>query len=182
MDLPTELDEDTFQLTTSRGGRRKGVERCLIWTRYFNSRPHEEVDERLARSSLHLLAFQFTTSRGGRRLTDDFKFICRIFQLTTSRGGRRIRPQFPSSILYFNSRPHEEVDDSDDEGISALNDFNSRPHEEVDACFARLPISEDAFQLTTSRGGRQPTAFFHPLQKYFNSRPHEEVDGVRVPL
>ena len=99
----------TFQLTTSRGGRQ------------ISSMLQAWMQE-----------FQLTTSRGGRRPLPDQcqnsiisthdltrrstislsgKFVEAIaFQLTTSRGGRRLRPQFPITILYFNSRPHEEVD------------------------------------------------------------------------
>ena len=38
---------------------------------------------------------------------------------------------------------------------STAKHFNSRPHEEVDSKWEREQFSESAFQLTTSRGGRQ---------------------------
>ena len=38
----------------------------------------------------------------------------------------------PRSILHFNSRPHEEVDEIEQDGEGAVGYFNSRPHEEVD--------------------------------------------------
>ena len=55
---------------------------------------------------------------------------------------------------YFNSRPHEEVDEDGNEKVPEYVNFNSRPHEEVDR-FLRFE-------------------FFDEI--YFNSRPHEEVD------
>ena len=104
------------------------------------------------------------------------------FQLTTSRRGRRSYIQLFNSVnLYFNSRPHEEVD------FTLI-------------CNCTLFIT---FQLTTSRRGRLYTDLqlhlvhyisTHDLTKrstigcigsvaaipYFNSRPHEEVDAKMV--
>ena len=59
--------------------------------------------------------------------------------------------------------------------------FNSRPHEEVDLFTAVNKIRKEVFQLTTSRRGRPESwtdsgnGTFH-----FNSRPHEEVDAIAV--
>ena len=59
--------------------------------------------------------------------------ISMLFQLTTSRGGRlRFQEAYPSIALYFNSRPHEEVDHTYIQPNILLAYFNSRPHEEVD--------------------------------------------------
>ena len=55
---------------------------------------------------------------------------------------------------YFNSRPHEEVDDNFLQFFSLRPYFNSRPHEEVDFFFHRLYLPKKIFQLTTSRRGR----------------------------
>ena len=101
---------NTFQLTTSRGGR-------LLYSGVgfsegnFNSRPHEEVDglyrndlivgryisthDLTRRSTLMTITpfsnastFQLTTSRGGRRSFALPNPSNKPFQLTTSRGGR----------------------------------------------------------------------------------------------
>ena len=60
-------------------------------------------------------------------------------------------------LCYFNSRPHEEVDNRYIALRYMLFYFNSRPHEEVDL----------QGYITIIR------------QVYFNSRPHEEVDSYR---
>ena len=59
--------------------------------------------------------------------------------------------------------------------------FNSRPHEEVDANFSEMSYFFILFQLTTSRRGRrdiQDSILRNPV--HFNSRPHEEVDAAGV--
>ena len=147
--------------------------------RYFNSRPHEEVDFVYVCLILDVVTFQLTTSRGGRLV-----YVCLIldvvtFQLTTSRGGRLCADSSPyhrhgisthdltrrstynwfvssNLFIYFNSRPHEEVDLVYNivQKLVHISNFNSRPHEEVDV----LPAE------------RSPNTI------YFNSRPHEEVD------
>ena len=81
--------DDTFQFTTSHGGRhgyqpaetedtdlsihdltRRSTVRghCLLSVvPPFNSRPHTEVDVKRHSPICHNLIFQFTTSHGGRR-------------------------------------------------------------------------------------------------------------------
>ena len=79
---------------------------------YFNSRPHEEVDFVAIFAILFTSLFQLTTSRRGRRYLATCNGNIIAFQLTTSRRGRL--PQMMlrcESLRYFNSRPHEEVDD-----------------------------------------------------------------------
>ena len=61
--------------------------------------------------------------------------------------------------MYFNSRPHEEVDQNHLLIKCDILHFNSRPHEEVDGPVSCL------------------VAF---LNLHFNSRPHEEVDDQRL--
>ena len=56
--------------------------------------------------------------------------------------------------------------------------FNSRPHEEVDGSLGVKSVQLAAFQLTTSRRGRHKLMEFYIHHLDFNSRPHEEVDGV----
>ena len=54
----------------------------------------------------------------------------------------------------FNSRPHKEVDDYTVLDSRARAAFNSRPHKEVDTTRGTWLSLEQAFQLTTSQGGR----------------------------
>ena len=143
----------------------------------FNSRPHEEVDYVSVYIHLHSNIFQLTTSRRGRLLevfaimaiSQTFQLTTSrrgrraitfiviqtaVFQLTTSRRGRLIKKAVNGLMLYFNSRPHEEVDCDEELLKIQYVYFNSRPHEEVD----------------------HSTQTAVHLAKYFNSRPHEEVD------
>ena len=128
----TFLSFSVFQLTTSRGGRPT----CEGVTFFCNS-------------------FQLTTSRGGRHSTIIRRHTPEVFQLTTSRGGRPVytnqlfkqsnisthdltrRSTYIDLVLmlfgiYFNSRPHEEVDLIQRLVWTLVIHFNSRPHEEVD--------------------------------------------------
>ena len=130
--LNTLIYFSTFQLTTSRGGRR--LETMVFWIqKYFNSRPHEEVD---VYSYLIFQLWEISTHDLTRRSTWQQPFqTCRnlTFQLTTSRGGRRIRVEaLRNGKIHFNSRPHEEVDWSLPHLKLPHPHFNSRPHEEVD--------------------------------------------------
>ena len=220
------FSEYVFQLTTSRGGRLLAAPLKIFTSaisthdltrrstlcsfplcfsfRYFNSRPHEEVDF----DEVALMPESF------------------VFQLTTSRGGRRGCPsESRTGYSYFNSRPHEEVDQiptkpKEYEDIST-HDLTKRsteaeriPVEDSDIsthdltkrstfspfCVrighkifqlttsrrgrrqeARKKWLRDTFQLTTSRRGRRSSA---PTVErgwvHFNSRPHEEVDENRI--
>ena len=124
------------------------------------------------------------------------------FQLTTSQGGRQIFSSFEHPIkIYFNSRPHKEVDKKERMITDEVEDFNSRPHKEVDYTDYRIYYYSKTFQLTTSQGGRPVqvsvlvTVFVFQLTTsqggrrvtncvsvfdsiYFNSRPHKEVDRI----
>ena len=101
----------TFQLTTSRRGRRNR-NHCDHDQGNFNSRPHEEVDTVSIGLVAVLLIFQLTTSRRGRQLLQIEQTVFMAFQLTTSRRGRLVLPlDNRSTHQYFNSRPHEEVDE-----------------------------------------------------------------------
>ncbi len=77
-----------FQLTTSRGDRHVEFPKSLF-CRYFNSRPHEEVDLHLPPLPLYSIYFN---SRPHKEI--DISYCPRrsgllLFQLTTSRRGRR---------------------------------------------------------------------------------------------
>ena len=116
-----------FQLTTSRRGRQEP----FPMQRYFNSRPHEEVDQFVHgfRDFLNISTHDLT-----KRSTwlHSAHFTIEVFQLTTSRRGRPDMSPPASAKKYFNSRPHEEVDRKGVCKNEVVHDFNSRPHEEVD--------------------------------------------------
>ena len=145
-------DISTHGLLTRRSTHSSDAARHVV--RYFNSRPHEEVDPfslmQLGRNSI-------STHDLTRRSTRFAPFAC-----------ENVRK-------YFNSRPHEEVDRERLIEHVFERYFNSRPHEEVDSSYKpisqRLHISthdltrrstslknctasNTLFQLTTSRGGR----------------------------
>ena len=143
--------------------------------RYFNSRPHEEVDNsKTATADMQSISTHDLTKRstarniyeyvnGGisthdltKRSTLDIitAFAAGTFQLTTSRRGRL------RQYLRSRSRQH----------------FNSRPHEEVDQQNLAIETARILFQLTTSRRGRPARRRTNGIRKNFNSRPHEEVD------
>ena len=87
-----------------------------------------------------------------------------------------LRPQARLN-LYFNSRPHEEVDRITRSNAIyfciSTHDLTKRSTEGISALNEML-----TFQLTTSRRGRL-VSFLSMLTppSYFNSRPHEEVDA-----
>ena len=87
----------------------------------------------------YTLCLYISTHDLTRRSTDPkvIVYVLLIFQLTTSRGGRLKLAATLALELYFNSRPHEEVD-----------------------CSTHLNIHDELlFQLTTSRGGRPISSF-----------------------
>ena len=77
--------------------------------------------------------------------------------------------------MYFNSRPHEEVDRQLRSIKCHRLHFNSRPREEVDISYCPRRAGLLLFQLTTSQGGRLIRSVNTANCLYFNSRPHEEV-------
>ena len=147
----------TFQLTTSQGGRLSRVFSSWVC-------PHISTHDLTRRSTAICCAFtradafQLTTSQGGRPLSNHDVASALAFQLTTSQGGRHQVVVVVVRFMYFNSRPHKEVD---------------RKH--------RLRRSVwEKFQLTTSQGGRLLNSDIIPPMLYFNSRPHKEVDRLMV--
>ena len=99
----------TFQLTTSRRGRR------MTWDGRRYGLIFQLTTSRRGRHSLPgslppFRNFQLTTSRRGR-LGKPAVFARGItFQLTTSRRGRPVNQQIADMQTAFNSRPHAEVD------------------------------------------------------------------------
>ena len=167
------LNISTHDLTKRSTGMPEQVLDC---SKHFNSRPHEEVDSnsqylcvltyifqlttsRRGRpaegyAKKNIQKFQLTTSRRGRPVTGLTRMMMNTFQLTTSRRGRQKCIMMDTiTIHYFNSRPHEEVDDSTvdnakDKYIST-HDLTKRSTEDI----AKLD-TRATFQLTTSRRGR----------------------------
>ena len=126
-------------------------------SKYFNSRPREEVEAASGILNAKYLVFQLTISRRGRRLLLTNQFRCRN---------------------YFNSRPHKEVDG---EFTMAFNYIDISTHD-LTRRSTLLELSwlqAQLFQLTTSQGGRLYILNHTNWNLDFNSRPHKEVDGLR---
>ena len=144
----------TFQFTTSQGGRPLFNQlyryaEAFQFTTSQGGRPGNRSQIVISKS------FQFTTSQGGRPEDDGWDDEEEDFQFTTSQGGRQIlailTERLPKLSIHdltrrstadcifcarqsntFNSRPHKEVDRSDNTVVSFTTSFNSRPHKEVD--------------------------------------------------
>ena len=129
---------------------------CCNQSSHFNSRPHEEVDLNFY---VLLATFCNFNSRPHEEV-DAVKVMSHnlsfVFQLTTSRRGRPLLRQCtPTTHTYFNSRPHEEVD------IVNVGIGNNRRISTHDLTKRSTILSQSAFaivifQLTTSRRGRLP--------------------------
>ena len=121
-----------FQLTTSRRGRR-WISSPRLQQEHFNSRPHEEVDPVVAATCEIAVSFQLTTSRRGRPGARSYIFWCRVISTHDLTKRSTCRTAYTCGHgLYFNSRPHEEVDRLTSDPEIRYTHFNSRPHEEVD--------------------------------------------------
>ncbi len=88
-----------------------------------------------------------------------------------------LRQYKQTTHTYFNSRPHKEVDVLQAACTERCNHFNSRPHKEVDLIPAAISQHSVIFQLTTSQGGRLHDPGNDQRHRNFNSRPHKEVDS-----
>ena len=133
-----------FQLTTSQGGRQGSTQRLRL-SRYFNSRPHKEVDAYKELQTEHE----------------------RLFQLTTSQGGRQSIPFISGGKIYFNSRPHKEVDNIpyhlSTQIIISTHDLTRRST--GSGTCDKIILFE--FQLTTSQGGRRRSAMQDGHERVF---------------
>ena len=173
-------DSQSFQLTTSRRGRRSGQILRIQWL-LFQLTTSRRGRRQLSDSQHAIKSFQLTTSRRGRLINLVTSWSFWRFQLTTSRRGRRRSGICPNFSIYFNSRPHEEVDVTTSPVSISVLYFNSRPHEEVDGKldwhgWRHFPIStHDLTKRSTLL--RQCTLTKHTS---FNSRPHEEVDLLNL--
>ena len=124
---------ETFQLTTSRRGRlcRNVATMPILLISTHDLTKRSTVSSSSTSSACNL--FQLTTSRRGR----PFPNIpaCRNAYISTHDLTKRSTVhawKVVGTALYFNSRPHEEVDDRHAVILAYLRYFNSRPHEEVD--------------------------------------------------
>ena len=165
-----------FQLTASRGGWRKAIEkRCCrktISTHSLTRRLTQVSTERKwnMRISTHSLT---------RRLTiiDSVFEELTTFQLTASRGGWRF-PRVPT-IPYLAISTHSLTRRLTRYWRSWYVHrwyFNSQPHEEADDIGRYYEHVPGAFQLTASRGGWHNITVKRSWWTYFNSQPHEEAD------
>ena len=98
-----------FQLTRSRGARRKLTDRTdkigkFQLTRSRGARPYSPLQYTIFKP------FQLTRSRGARRDTPRRAGVLLSFQLTRSRGARPRRLDSLASHVNFNSRAHVERD------------------------------------------------------------------------
>ena len=130
--------------------------RTISIINYFNSLPHAEVDQKL---QMLQQRWKYFNSLPHAEVDAEYDVIssgASKFQLTTSRRGR---PECGIRIFYqysyFNSLPHAEVDKCLRAPYDSLQYFNSLPHAEVDATRQYKNALRIAFQLTTSRRGRQ---------------------------
>ena len=143
----------------------------------FNSRPHEEVDEKQFADQCRELGFQLTTSRRGRRCqdgrgsnqsyvsthdltkrsTNSMNFVVDdiVFQLTTSRRGRQLCTFLITDTCMFQLTTSRRGRQQTKFQLSPIYRFNSRPHEEVDVIEVLTCYFVNMFQLTTSRRGRR---------------------------
>ena len=158
MDFTISANTGTFQLTTSRRGRRSALYQHPVLFCYFNSRPHEEVDSTFKKHW----------------------YLQGTFQLTTSRRGRPFKIARRKARSYFNSRPHEDVDVLHDQTINTLlistHDLTKRSTG-MDYT-ARFKHNISTHDLTK----RSTIIHFiiHLVNRHFNSRPHEEVDCIYI--
>ncbi len=167
------------------------------WQRNFNSRPHEEVDRRAEKEdslcdiSTHDLTKRSTVIKNRtdvkqcisthdltKRSTDPGlrHIVIRGFQLTTSRRGRHTQLLPKRFLTYFNSRPHEEVDDTERGRKWRKRHFNSRPHEEVDDAtktrFSEYGIStHDLTKRSTAKVHKSPHTFAHTFGIFYQNTP-----------
>ena len=127
-----------------------------IYSIYFNSRPHKEVDD--TGGFFFVASTVISTHDLTRRSTflpavSPARFV---FQLTTSQGGRRVTASIvPPLLSYFNSRPHKEVD------------------------FRGRRLKSRAVNISTHDLTRRSTRIYRFIPStllHFNSRPHKEVD------
>ena len=145
----------TFQLTTSRRGRRS----CLF---YQSLGSYVSTHDLTKRSTVALRSAKTPYFVSTHDLTKRSTFCkCQQRKNTVcfnSRPHEEVDWQALSFFTFqycFNSRPHEEVDIDTLFDRLSLRCFNSRPHEEVDLSLSLFALNPTVFQLTTSRRGRR---------------------------
>ena len=170
--------DETFQLTTSRRGRRhwynhSGIrlnisthdltkrstgmpEQVLDCSKHFNSRPHEEVDSNSQYLCVLTYIFQLTTSRRGRlELT---VFMCTYIHISThdltkrSTCGRVCQEKHTEISTHdLTKRSTSDRSDKNDDEYISTHDLTKRSTEVHNDGHYHNSL----FQLTTSRRGRR---------------------------
>ena len=210
-----------FQLTTSRRGRRwqsagffmtyaisthdltkRSTVGFRVWAthrKYFNSRPHEEVDDALRHVVAHIVISTHDLTKRSTFLRCPF-WTPFLFQLTTSRRGRPFLPHLAALNCLISTHDLTKRSTFDflqccvTVIIISTHDLTKRSTALLLNCSRPLSFqlttsrrgrppcpsssqSPFSFQLTTSRRGRRWEALLPRWWNlHFNSRPHEEVD------
>ena len=174
----------SFQFTTSQGGRHYNQRDHEADMCTFNSRPHKEVDplERSARQgcdlSIHdltrrstetgsgdsyLKGFQFTTSQGGRRDDALVPSEDRDFQFTTSQGGRLVSSHVLNLHFVFQF---------------TTSQGGRLRHFPADICYKRLSIHDLTRRSTDMPHHFRPTRdlSIHDLTRRSTSRVSRRID------
>ena len=138
---------ETFQFTTSQGGRRS-INRTTTFFRLLSihdltRRSTTAFDKEKVIEEF----FQFTTSQGGRQDVDRPLGTITTFQFTTSQGGRHAEQLRPEYICYLSIHDLTRRSTAMACTVRACpHPFNSRPHKEgdvghFDACLLDLGLS-----------------------------------------
>ena len=187
-----------FQLTHSRGVRRaerKNVHRhctisthALTWSATFRRRiilMHREISTHAltwsatispmnfvqnANISTHALTWSATIRPVSMAISSTISTHALTWSATSAIS------QYLGGTNNFNSRTHVECDDAFFDGTLDEFNFNSRTHVECDPPVVPACPMAAAFQLTHSRGVRQPLPVVPTTENNFNSRTHVECD------
>ena len=189
----------TFQLTTSRRGRRKHyfidtpleilsthdlTQRSTYFSFVCYSFSHLSTHDLTQRSTCKRLIvgefniFQLTTSRRGRPICFPYSAFLLIFQLTTSRRGRLGNTLIMISFYTFQlttsrrGRP--------DGAAVWFVDRELSTHDLTQRSTGAPAGKQRAYDLSTHDLTQRSTLLFyyiHNTIKPFNSRPHAEVDA-----
>ena len=211
-----------FQLTTSRRGRRwqsagffmtyaisthdltkRSTVGFRVWAthrKYFNSRPHEEVDDALRHVVAHIVISTHDLTKRSTFLRCPF-WTPFLFQLTTSRRGRPFLPHLAALNCLISTHDLTKRSTFDflqccvTVIIISTHDLTKRSTVQVALCLNHGCIStHDLTKRSTAicllviswkiisthdltKRSTRSDAPPPPELYYFNSRPHEEVDN-----
>ena len=147
---------NTFQFTTSQGGRRSSAASAVAFRLPFNSRPLKEVDWCLTYTIISCWNFQFTTSQGGRLAgRDGIEMWCDLSIHDLSRRSTFPRVVVPGiqnlSIHDLSRRSTMRHICYVEPACLSIHDLSRRS---TDAPFIVTGFVS-VFQFTTSQGGRR---------------------------